>query len=98
MVWFDGGGVAARRNRRVITANNTICSLFTINSLRAAYSNGTMASNDEENVFPIPNLKLQQHLFVLVNGIDQVAPSVQRQKARTNAGLELLKGIEADGE
>ncbi|KDN41868.1 putative RPN7-subunit of the regulatory particle of the proteasome [Tilletiaria anomala UBC 951] len=48
---------------------------------------------DEENVFPIPNLKLQQQLFLLV---DDSSVSVDRQKARKNAGAELLKGIEED--
>jgi hypothetical protein len=50
---------------------------------------------DEENVFPIPNLKLQQHLFVLVNSSSDA--SAVKQKARQTAGTELLKGIEEDG-
>lgn len=50
---------------------------------------------DEENVFPVPNLKHQQHLFVLMNSSSNA--SADKQKARQTAGTELLKGIEADG-
>ncbi len=53
---------------------------------------------DEENVFPVPNLKLQQHLFVLLRESNEGANTPDKQKARQEAATELLKGIEADGE
>lgn len=45
----------------------------------------------DETVLPIPNIKLQQHLFAIAN------PKVDPQ-AKEEAKKELLKGVEADGE